>query len=95
MSDALDVLQQQQVSLVMLDMNLPDGTGSELCRRIRKNVELASLPVLIISATARGELDRLDGVRSGANMYLTEPVPPAQLLSSVEQLLGGNKSKRP
>lgn len=93
MSDALDVLQQQHVSLVMLDMNLPDGTGSELCRRIRKNAELAALPVLIISATARGELDRLDGVRSGANMYLTEPVPPAQLLSSVEQLLGGAKKR--
>jgi len=85
---ALDVLQQESISLVMLDMNLPDGTGAELCRRIRKVAELSQLTVLIISATARGELDRLDGVRSGANMYLTEPVPPAQLLSSIEHLLG-------
>lgn len=93
-TDALDVLQQQPVSLVMLDMNLPDGTGSDLCRRIRTNEQLATLPVLIISATARGELDRLDGVRSGANMYLTEPVPPALLLSSIEQLLGRPKAKQ-
>jgi DNA-binding response OmpR family regulator len=90
---AMDVLQQQPVSLVMLDMNLPDGTGAELCRRIRKTADLATLPVLIISATARGELDRLDGVRSGANMYLTEPVSPAQLLSSVEQLLASVRPK--
>jgi DNA-binding response OmpR family regulator len=93
-SAALDVLRQQQVSLVMLDMNLPDGTGAELCRRIRKNADYAALPVLIISATARGELDRLDGVRSGANMYLTEPVPPAMLLSSIEHLLGGKGNGR-
>lgn len=93
LTDAMDVLQQQPVSLVMLDMNLPDGTGAELCRRIRKSPDLSQLPVLMISATARGELDRLDGVRSGANMYLTEPVPPAQLLSSIEYLLNGTRPK--
>ena len=75
------------VSLVVLDMNLPDGTGAELCRRIRDNSALARLPVLMISATARGELDRLDGVRSGANVYLTEPVAPTLLISTVDQLL--------
>lgn len=92
LTDALDALQREPFSLVMLDMNLPDGTGAELCRRIRTNEALAALPVLIISATARGELDRLDGVRSGANMYLTEPVQPAQLISSVDHLLGRVKA---
>ena len=91
-NDAMDVLRREAVSLVMLDMNLPDGTGAELCRTIRKSEQLSALPVLIISATARGELDRLDGVRSGANMYLTEPVAAEQLLSSVEQLLGRAKT---
>ena len=84
---ALDVLRYEQVSLVLLDMNLPDGTGAEICRQIRKDDSLAGLPVLIISATARGELDRLDGVRAGANVYLTEPVPPAVLISTVDSLL--------
>lgn len=93
-NDALDVLRREPVALVMLDMNLPDGTGSELCRAIRTSEGLSQLPVLMISATARGELDRLDGVHSGANMYLTEPVPPAQLLSSVDQLLGRSKATR-
>lgn len=85
---ALEALRQEQVSLVVLDMNLPDGTGAEICRTIRGDEAFATLPVLIISATARGELDRLDGVRSGANMYLTEPVPPNVLLSTIGQLLG-------
>ncbi|HSL21856.1 MAG TPA: response regulator [Vicinamibacterales bacterium] len=87
---ALRVLHDQPVSLVVLDMNLPDGTGAELCRQIRTDAALATLPVLIISATARGELDRLEGVRSGANVYLTEPVPPAVLLSTIGQLLVGH-----
>jgi DNA-binding response OmpR family regulator len=91
LTDAMEVLRRQSVSLVMLDMNLPDGTGAELCRTIRNSAELSKLPVLIISATARGELDRLDGVRSGANMYLTEPVAAERLLSSVDQLLGNPK----
>lgn len=92
MNDAIDVLRREPVSLVMLDMNLPDGTGAELCRQIRGSADIAQLPVLIISATARGELDRLDGVRSGANMYLTEPVPPELLLSSIEHLLNGGNA---
>lgn len=92
MNDAIDVLRREPVSLVMLDMNLPDGTGAELCRQIRGSADIAQLPVLIISATARGELDRLDGVRSGANMYLTEPVPPELLLSSIEHLLNSGNA---
>jgi CheY-like chemotaxis protein len=92
-SDALDVLEQERVSLIVLDMNLPDGTGAELCRKVRTNTNsmLSQLPILIISATARGELDRLEGVRSGANMYLTEPVPAAQLISTVGQLLAASR----
>jgi DNA-binding response OmpR family regulator len=90
---ALRVLHDEQVSLVLLDMNLPDGTGSDLCRQIRADRTLSDLPVLIISATARGELDRLDGVRSGANVYLTEPVSSTQLLSTVDHLLENGTSR--
>jgi CheY-like chemotaxis protein len=92
---ALQALHDERVSLVVLDMNLPDGTGSEVCRKIRSSETLSELPVLIISATARGELDRLDGVRSGANMYLTEPVPPKLLLSTIGQLLGPSDRRNP
>jgi DNA-binding response OmpR family regulator len=84
---ALRALSEEAISLVLLDMNLPDGTGSDLCRQIRADEKFSRLPVLIISATARGELDRLDGVSSGANMYLTEPVKPEMLLSTVGSLL--------
>lgn len=90
---ALRVLHDEQVSLVLLDMNLPDGTGSDLCRQIRADRTLSDLPVLIISATARGELDRLDGVRSGANIYLTEPVSSTLLLSTVDHLLANGASR--
>jgi DNA-binding response OmpR family regulator len=84
---ALRALSEETVSLVLLDMNLPDGTGSDLCRRIREDRKLSRLPILMISSTARGELDRLDGVTSGANMYLTEPVKPEMLISTVGHLL--------
>lgn len=91
MASALQALRTEPASLVVLDMNLPDGTGSDLCRAIRSDKALSQLPVLIVSATARGELDRLDGVRSGANMYLTEPVPPQLFISTVEQLISNGR----
>jgi len=91
MASALQALRTEAVSLVVLDMNLPDGTGSDVCRAIRSDKALSQLPVLMISATARGELDRLEGVRSGANMYLTEPVPPQLFISTVGQLISNSR----
>lgn len=87
---AVRALHDGPVSLVVLDMNLPDGMGTDLCRHIRDNQKFAKTPILMISATARGELDRLDGVRNGANVYLTEPVSPTLLVSTVDQLLAND-----
>jgi DNA-binding response OmpR family regulator len=91
---ALRALEDQDVSLVVLDMNLPDGTGADLCRKIRSQNSTSALPVLMISATARGELDRLEGVQSGANMYLTEPVSPTLFVSTIDHLLNADGSSR-
>ena len=65
--------------LILLDCNLPDGSGFEFCERIRR---LAQTPVLML--TARSELtDRVNGLDSGADYYLTKPFEPKELLACI------------
>ena len=75
-----EILMKQPVDLLLLDIGLPGEDGFSVARRLRK-----SLPELfIIMTTARGGLsDRVRGYSSGADVYLTKPVAPDELLAAV------------
>ncbi len=72
--------------LVVLDINLPDGSGYDVCSALKE--ARPSLPVIMVSATFRTTQARLDGYAAGADAYLMEPVPPEQLLMMVRQFIG-------
>ncbi len=74
-------------SLVVLDINLPDITGYEVCRRIKSDEATASIPVLHLSASYVAAADRAYGLELGADAYLTHPVEPAVLVATVRALL--------
>jgi CheY-like chemotaxis protein len=69
--------------LVLLDVNLPDISGLEVCRRIKGDARTAAVPVIQVSATAVGVSDRAQGLTQGADAYLTEPTEPEELLAVV------------
>jgi len=70
-------------SLVILDLNLPDGDGVELCRRIRKS---SDVPILML--TARDEdVDKIIGLEVGADDYMTKPFNPRELVARVKSVL--------
>ncbi len=69
--------------LVLLDVNLPDLSGYEVCRQIKEDPSTAALPVVQVSATAVGVADRAHGLTQGADAYLTEPADPEELLAVV------------
>lgn len=70
-------------SLVVLDLNLPDGDGVELCRRIRKS---SDVPILML--TARDEdVDKIIGLEVGADDYMTKPFNPRELVARVKSVL--------
>jgi CheY-like chemotaxis protein len=69
--------------LVLLDVNLPDISGYEVCRRIKGDPRTAALPVVQVSATAIEVADRALGLTQGADAYLTEPTEPEELLAVV------------
>jgi two-component system, sensor histidine kinase len=84
---ALDVTQRQPIDIVLLDVNLPDMSGLEVCRRIKADGTLAAVQVLQISATATADADRVRGLDGGADAYLTEPGDPQVLAATLQALM--------
>lgn len=76
-----------QPSLMILDINLPDIDGFEVCRRLRSDPRTAGITVLQVSATYRNAGDRVRGLDGGADAYLTLPVDRQELMATVRALL--------
>ena len=85
-AEALAILAESEIDLVLLDVGLPDMSGFDVCQRIKNDPALA-LPVIHLSATAIRGSDRAQGLTRGADAYLTEPVEPDELLATVASLL--------
>ena len=90
---ALKLVMEERPQLVLLDVNLPDISGLDVCRKIKANPHAAAIPVLHISATAVGEQDLITGLQA-ADAYITEPVQPEMLLAFVGALLRGSELLR-
>jgi signal transduction histidine kinase len=73
--------------LIMLDVNLPDMHGFEVCKKIKGNPATAHIPVLHLSCTAVEPESRVQGLASGADAYLTEPIDRSELVATVGALL--------
>ncbi len=81
------VLDSRPVDLVILDVNLPDGTGFDMCTRIKNRPNHASTPVLMTSALFIEGRDRAQGLDCGADGYLTTPIDGLELTATVKSLL--------
>lgn len=79
--------------LIILDVNLPDMTGFEVCRRIRANQTSTRLPVVHLSATLVSTDARVTGLEGGADAYLIQPVEPEELLATVRTLLRSRQAE--
>jgi PAS domain S-box-containing protein len=73
--------------LVLLDVNLPDMSGFDLCRKIKADPATASVPVIHISGVYDQGEHKAQGLEGGAGAYLTKPVEPAELIAQVRALL--------
>ncbi|HEY4329670.1 MAG TPA: response regulator, partial [Phycisphaerae bacterium] len=79
--------------LVVLDINLPDIDGYEVCRGIRANINTARTPVIHLSATFVQEQDKVRGLNDGADGYLTHPVEPPVLIATVNAFLRARQAE--
>jgi PAS domain S-box-containing protein len=80
-------LAQQGVDLVVLDVNLPDIDGFEVCRRLRAVPATARTPVIHLSATFVNAADQVRGFEMGADGYITHPVEAPVLIATVNAFL--------
>ncbi|MBN3883677.1 MAG: response regulator [Nostoc sp. JL34] len=83
----LEAVVNFQPDLVILDVQLPDISGFEVCRQIKANPETTFIPVLQLSASFVQSQDKAEGLDSGADAYLVQPVEPIELLATVRSLL--------
>ncbi|WP_033351216.1 fused response regulator/phosphatase [Kitasatospora aureofaciens] len=80
--------------LAVVDVQLPDMTGFEVCERIKDGARTQAMPVIHISATAIQASDRTQGLHRGADAYLTEPIDPAELQATVMAVLRYTRARR-
>lgn len=71
------------IDLVVLDVGLPDRSGFEVCRELRRNSEV---PVIFLTARA-GEIDRVVGLELGADDYMVKPFSPRELIARIRARL--------
>lgn len=84
--EALAIIQEEQPQLVFLDVMMPKMNGMEVCRRVKKELGLNN--VFIVLLTAKGqELDRQKGQEVGADVYMTKPFDPEMILKKAREVL--------
>ncbi|HNA90529.1 MAG TPA: response regulator [Anaerolineales bacterium] len=83
---AIPIISQEKPDVILLDVMMPDISGLEVLRFIRREPDLASIPVIIVSAKSMPS-DIKIGIEAGASMYLTKPVGFQDLKQAVQKVL--------
>lgn len=83
---AYEMVKQSQPSLILLDWMLPGTSGPELIRRLKRDRTSSDLPIIMLTAKS-GEDEKIVGLESGADDYITKPFSPRELIARIKALL--------
>ena len=86
---ALTMMTAEKPDVVILDIMMPEISGLDILRQMRKNPELTKIPVVVVSAKSLPADIKL-GMEAGASIYLTKPVGFIELKEAIERALGGS-----
>jgi chemosensory pili system protein ChpA (sensor histidine kinase/response regulator) len=85
--DAITVLQEHPVDIILLDIEMPRMDGYQLASHVRNDAKLKHLPIIMITSRS-GEKHRAKAIELGVNDYLSKPYQESQLIAAIEALVG-------
>jgi len=88
---AISLIAQEQPNVVILDIMMPDISGLEVLRFMRREEQLKDIPVIVVSARSMPS-DIQEGLEAGATIYLTKPVGYLDLKKAVDEVMQGSES---
>ncbi len=83
---ALDLIRADNIDLVLLDIMMPGMDGFEVCRRIKEDERLRDIPIIMLTALQSKE-DRIHGIESGADDFISKPFDQGEVLARIRMLL--------
>lgn len=84
--DGLYRASEEAPDLILLDWMLPNLSGLEICRQLRRNAETQNIPIIMLTARA-DEPDRIRGLETGADDYICKPFSPKELIARIQAVL--------
>ena len=83
---ALDILKKYNINLILLDWMLPGQAGIEISKKLRSMPETKNIPIIMLTAKSE-ESDKIMGLDSGADDYVTKPFSPNELIARIKAIL--------
>ena len=84
--EALNIVLKNNINLILLDWMLPGKAGIDIARSLRSSIETKELPIIMLTAKSE-ESDKIMGLESGADDYITKPFSPKELIARIKALL--------
>jgi DNA-binding response OmpR family regulator len=92
-TEAIKALKQQKPAVIIMDVQLPDVHGFDLCKKVKRLDGHQDTPVIFVSASTQysDPRDRIEGLLAGASQFLPKPISVERLWNEIELVLGGGK----
>jgi len=85
--EAIEAIRDEQPNLVFLDVMMPKKNGFDVCEAVKKEMGLTAVHIILLTAKGQ-EFDRQRGLEAGADLYMTKPFDPDELLARARSVLG-------
>ena len=85
-TEALESIKENKPDMVFLDVMMPKMNGFEVCSEVKNNLKIPGIYIVLLTAKGQ-EIDKLKGIESGADMYMTKPFNPDDIVKKVREIL--------
>ncbi|MHB1698402.1 MAG: response regulator [bacterium] len=86
--EALEIIKSHKPDLVFLDVMMPKMSGFEVCYEVKVNLKISDIYIILLTAKGQ-EVDRLKGAEVGADLYMTKPFNPDDVVSKAREIVFG------